>query len=756
MIKRLLCLLVVCNIAQLYCCGLEVQREYVVSYTLSDFVITQNQRGISTIHSNKQLIMFETDSTKPALPYLPINILLGPEESVRDASVVFDSDTVLCQINMATCSELYPTNVKYNSNKSIQGVWPDTVFQKRAEYIGTNLSDGYKYASLILVPFEYNTASRCLSFFREITIHLSIEAPESSHCQPLTPAIPAYIGNNMRNIVKEQVVNPSEMNTLYQQSTQSVLDEDDYEYLIVTADSFATTMQELAEWKSIKGIKTKVLTTSEIYNSYTSGSNQYRIKCALMDYYNGQHQGLKYALLAGTTTFVPAQICDIKVVKENIIYHDSTPADLFYACFDTMDWDTNGNGINGEVEDQVDISPEIVVTRALINSDTEAQTFVRRIIDYEKNPTLENWEDNILLAGAKLKWDTIYDSDGRIRSDSEYYGDLVTNTLAPLWSGRSVKLFDTYTDFPGEASYQFNAEHLHEELSKGYTIVNVDTHGGNYLWETEEDFYYAPSAAELYNANYSFINTSACNVNHFDELPGLSHSFMTNPNSGIIAFVGPSRYGWSPTSEAVSRSLFRQLFEYEGYLGKAFTFMKFMYAPFCRRIGLNDAKRWVLFATNAITDPEMPIYLSKPKVMNCVKISINNGVLDITTGIDSCNVCVMSSNDNGESIYSVSKNVNSFTLNSVNTSVSVCITHIGYIPYIVEVSPHVYIQDETLAGRRHIVGEQIDVGFDVTSTRPNGSVIVNGEEIILSGTKNVTIKNNFEVKKGSTLKINSR
>ncbi|MBO6254146.1 MAG: hypothetical protein J6O49_10905 [Bacteroidaceae bacterium] len=63
------------------------------------------------------------------------------------------------------------------------------------------------------------------------------------------------------------------------------------------------------------------------------------------------------------------------------------------------------------------------------------------------------------------------------------------------------------------------------------------------------------------------------------------------------------------------------------------------------------------------------------------------------------------------------------------------------------------IQDETLAGPRHIVGEHIEVGFDVTPTKPNGNVTVNGGVIIFSASKNVTIKNNFEVKKGSMLKI---
>ncbi|MBO6254147.1 MAG: hypothetical protein J6O49_10910 [Bacteroidaceae bacterium] len=79
--------------------------------------------------------------------------------------------------------------------------------------------------------------------------------------------------------------------------------------------------------------------------------------------------------------------------------------------------------------------------------------------------------------------------------------------------------------------------------------------------------------------------------------------------------------------------------------------------------------------------------------MNNVNVSLYNGVLNVNTGIDSCNVCVMSTLDSGGSIYSVSNNVNSVTLDSVNTSVTVCITRIGYVPYLVEISPYIYIQD---------------------------------------------------------------
>jgi hypothetical protein len=63
-----------------------------------------------------------------------------------------------------------------------------------------------------------------------------------------------------------------------------------------------------------------------------------------------------------------------------------------------------------------------------------------------------------------------------------------------------VSFYDTGTDFPEGANYDFNATNIQKELSKGYTFVNEDSHGNYSFWETEGPNYTVSHAETLNNS----------------------------------------------------------------------------------------------------------------------------------------------------------------------------------------------------------------------------------------------------------------
>jgi len=120
-------------------------------------------------------------------------------------------------------------------------------------------------------------------------------------------------------------------------------------YLIITHDNFYNDIQPLAEWKHKKGMRTKVVTLSQI------GSTSSQIKSYIQNAYNTWQTPPEYLLLVGAPNLLP---------------WGSSYSDNYY-----MDMDS-------------DIFNEILAGRLTVHSSTEAQTVVNKILLYERTPDL--------------------------------------------------------------------------------------------------------------------------------------------------------------------------------------------------------------------------------------------------------------------------------------------------------------------------------------------------------------------------------
>jgi len=499
-----------------------------LSYNTTDFnLVTEN--GETYITSPVHQLNFLSDSLAPALPYIGVNVLVGPSVQYGSFSHTSTQQLYASNISMAPNPVDIPTNVAPKIESLNNVVFTDSVYPSESViYTGTHIMDGYHYLSFLVCPFKYNTVTSQLFLDTSKTLNITLNTMYPAPGDSLTNTS----GSVMREIVADIIINPEEMDILY--STPPDTLSTNYKYLIVTKDSLKATFQRLADWKTQKGVKAKVLTTEEIDNNYTGTTQQLRIKKALKDYYNGTHNGLNYALLGGDDTIVPAQYCYVTHIADRIIA-ENTPSDLFYACFNTMDWDACEKGTYGELLTDVDIDPEIFVTRLSARDNRDAEIMVNRILTYEKNPNLDNWEDKMLMAGAVLDSFAIINnsliSDTQFRGDSVYY-----QGIAPYWSGERVRFYDTDSDLSEGGNYELNGEHLQDELEKGYSFVYMDSHGEIGSWRLEQinagtgltpptyRYYEHEKADSLQNNGNTIIVTSACNTNGFDIPTCLSSS----------------------------------------------------------------------------------------------------------------------------------------------------------------------------------------------------------------------------------------
>jgi len=701
----------------------------------------------------------KSDTLLPALPYKGYNVLIGSTEKYE--SHICSDTRILLRDNviMANNPEAIPTNMLPSKNgvKSAVSYLDGTYPAKYVEFVGMNECDGYRILTFHVCPFEYDATSKKL--YLRTNINIDIQLKES----PSVSTIRTGNRNAVRNTIRQMVVNPEDLDEpdMYRngfRSNNELTRQTGFEYVIVTSNQFKSIFKQLADWKSRKGIRSKVLTVENIDSTYTGSTKAERIKRALADI-----DSLSYVLLGGDTLNVPTCMCYIGSDADS----DSiTPADVYYSCLGTMNWDSDGDGLYGEIcelNDTVSLIPTLNISRAPVSTVQDAQVFVNRIINYESAPDTTNWKDNILMCGKSL--DGYYNGG---QSDTQIWSQIIYNQhIAPSWSGQCTRFYDTYTDITGDGSYDFIRDNLQSELAKGYTFVDVMTHGDKIYWQMEKgNTYHSNDAKNLNNNGYSIITTTACLTNAFDYHTAfgrcLSQRFINNPNSGILAYLGTSRENWYSSDShmalswghAVDAWVYDKIFEDKYHrLGKAVTAVKVFYMPSALSPdSIYRAIRKIWMSLNLMGDPEMPIFLSKPKFFHNVSIQFVNDSIYVDAGTGGFDICFINQNDSTE--YYIARDIadSVAVFNRINGVFDVCITKPGYIPYTTTCS-NTYLQNMIFAGTKTYETGSAMIGSNVTNKVTQGPVIINSGSTTVKASHGTTITKDFEVKSGAEFTI---
>lgn len=661
-----------------------VQR-IILDFSQKNFTFSHDENGSLVIGSRTYICGYGSDIKEPGLPVIPVNVRVQ-NNTYESFSYTGEPSKIFENVVVAANPAGVPTNTV--APKSIdQMSYRETTFpSSNVQFVEESKFDGYSVLRFLVCPFVYDVKEKSLSLISDMSLNINLKATTSYSIEDTDG------GENMSELVNSIVVNPQNTNAnlfpTFPGADSLISVKKSCKYLIVTSSDLANSFKPLASWKTQKGLGAKIATIDEIVAQYPAKDTQLSIKSYLYNMYKSD--GLKYVLLGGDDKVVPVRGCYGKAGTPPYSRVDyNIPTDLYYSCFDgDFSWDANGNGIYGEESDEISINPSIFITRAPVRSREDVNAFVNKVIDYEKAPKENGWNNNILMAGYELsECDSISgQSDAQTKGD-ELYNQYISRYL----NGSRTSLYDTYSDVSGK---YLNVTNFHEEFQKGYAFVDVISHGTQKHWKFGTEYYGKNEAMSIENPNYTIITTMACSTNAFDSYsegqqdPCLSESFIRNPKSGVIAYLGCSREGWYYTRPfySLAYSLQYEALFYDNLLGNSIKDKNFgqivaitkqQMAPLCNRYGEN---RWIQYGLNPVGDPEMPIYTSSPSSLEgkCVWKSDKNGTY-LDTGIDDCTVCVMSFGDDGKSYYAVNNGVR--TVRIPKKPVSVCVTKQGYIPW---------------------------------------------------------------------------
>ncbi len=611
---------------------------------------------------------FLADVGKPLLPSKEIRIALPPGMAVKSMEVIqTTSKEISGEFNIFPAQ---PPRTIAGSDEPSDFVEPDPKIYasaqpyplKVAKFVHQTDLAGQGLAVVLLYPLQYIPSEKRLLFYTSIT--LLIQGEEGYECKDyLSPHISAKGERTYEKMVKDMVVNPNDVQLSSTfKAGSSILPDGPFDHVIITSSSFASYFQPLADWHTQKGVKDTVINTGWIYFNYGGSTYQEKIRNFISDAYSSW--GTSYFLLGGENETVPFEY--------RTYYSESTPSDQYYSDFDD-DW-----------------THEVFVGRVTVGSSTEINTFINKVLKYEKDPPRTDYPLDILLIG--MDYDAYTPGEDLKENIYSYYIPSRFNV---------TKVYDS--DYGNHRTAVINA------LNAGQNLVNHADHANTTVLGTG-DFHhgwgiYNSDVDALYNNDQlSVIVTPGCHPNHMDANDCIAEHFVIwNPNQAGVAFCGNTRNGlyYQGQPFSLSNGLDKQwwvaVFFYGKYnLGQIMVEAKHHFSH-----STTDEKHceWTF---NLLGEPEMPIWtdepdsfeVTHPSMLPPENSSFSVHVEDATThsSVDSAYVCLWKQGEVYLTGYTDASGDISFNPSpSTVGSMYITVTKHNYLPYQQEVEVAEYI-----------------------------------------------------------------
>ena len=466
-----------------------------------------------------------------------------------------------------------PNDAVYGSSAAYPG--------KLVEFGYTGTKTGYRLCGVSTFPLQYSPATGKVTLYTSLTLKVTYQA-NSYAATPLTQTQIDVAASELRSFV----ANASDVAKFA--PPLRLTDPTDAEYVIITSDSYVSTLQPLADWLSRKGFITVFKTVSWITGQYAGYDTQEKIRNFIIDYYT--NHGTMWVLLAGANSVIPARSGRSSVNDET----DDIPADLYYSDLQ-WSWDGNHNHIWGEASgDTVDFYADVYVGRAPIASTANAQTLVNKVFGYEKAPNTG------YLKKAYLPWVNLF---------SGYTGQALSDTVAGI----------TPSGWTDDQPFAPSTSAFQTAINTGYGVCCAAAHGDDYGFYTDggTPIYTTTQAAAQTNGmdKLVILNSMACISGNFQNQSCMSVTLANNANGGSVANMLNSRYGWgTPPSFGPSERLCTRFYDFfierdSWLLGIAHARGKDVYASLPQT---QEVWRWCFYDYNLMGEPAMPVWSDVP------------------------------------------------------------------------------------------------------------------------------------------------
>jgi hypothetical protein len=510
---------------------------------------------------------------------------------------------------------------------------------------------------------------------------------------------------------------------------------ENFDYLIITPRKFISSIKPLALWKQQRGLETRIISTESIKNKFDGNNLEEQIRNGIAHYDTSNN--ITWVLLLGNENHIPAVKLKIQNF-ENEMYNYAY-SDIFYSevssnyLFNLLDKD-NSDTVYPSLP--IEWDPEVYIGRLPVDSKEEVVELVTQQLQYEQSPPQGGWMNKIVLAGDYIHFNedrngdsvtSLYNNE-RSDYDQNRYHHWLNKTFFPsnystIFLGETEGVCPTQFHY----DYSFNKENLVNILNQGVLFGNIGAHGGpaeylNQHWfaiDYDKDTIFDIGTDERgskicldtdtdlqSNGKEGFFYLESCTLGDFvNGNPSLAKYLLMHNAIGIIASTGVSytHFGWNENDSSsgkcwlnagLSSRFWKYLFSNATQQpGKALELARKDYINTKNTISppnwIQEERHFIiLHEFNLFGDPEIPLWLTNPRVLNVtVDSSVTKTNLTIYSDnkpIEETTVTVMNNSYFWKGLTDVNGQLELPIVKDSLNEYDVIVSKSGYFPYQLE------------------------------------------------------------------------
>lgn len=429
--------------------------------------------------------------------------------------------------------------------------------------------------------------------------------------------------------------------------------------LLITSEELADSWTEFAQWKTKTGRPTKIVTVSQIEDSFDGNDKQAKIRQCCLDHIDSQNT--RWVILGGDSRGRKGgHVTDRDTHHADFFKYKNLPTDIYYIS--PTDWDANDDGIYGKFDDDMEAvsytNPKASIGRIPVRTTEDVAAYTQKVIHYESMYPEGKFAHRMMYTCAESH------ANPKLNSSKEI--------LEENWAKGDIQQFfvnSTPWDQEEDGDHDLSSENWLEMFnSKAVSKIHMHGHGLNHLWVLEnKSTVTAETVDELKNEYaYPVMTTVSCFTGQFDSFrdPSITESMLRKDMAGAIAIIAPSREGipvfhdpsdmrlmmtegkMDGTTETLTRFWKHALNSESSTIGEAFRAAKMDMETHARK---TDGYHFVQCELNLLGDPTLDAR-SKPVEPIKVKVTRSGTKAKLSVAKD-CEVCIW----DGEDFYKTMK-----------------------------------------------------------------------------------------------------
>ncbi len=393
--------------------------------------------------------------------------------------------------------------------------------------------------------------------------------------------------------------------------------------LIVTQDSLKT------HWTPYGNIynnfRTIIKSDLDINSAYPTMDIEKGLRSYIQELYADSN--LQAVIIGADTDIIPGVYIYLPISPQVDSASQSLVTDKYYCCLDG-DWDGDNDSIVGEMEDSIDIFPDIFISRVPVRNGNDINNFLNKIITLKSQTG-----DTVLLAASFL--------------DPYTDGSIAMNNI----------IRDVGIDEPIKKLYEndgnLSSTSFVNSINNSPFIVSHYGHGGTNGIQLGTGYTTNEHMDGLTNSIPTLLYSMSCWSAAYD-LDCFAEHFLLSQGGGF--YIGNSRYGWyTPyypgfgTGDLCNFMFFHyfinDIHNPSAVLNEMFYDLSYQITHF------NDY-RWLFFVITYLGDPLINIYRNIDNIPLNTQTSIKNGCFSFTMPVyDSVNITVTGDSVASKSLY---------------------------------------------------------------------------------------------------------